>query len=64
MNIAPSFITQVLNDAGQLASGALVYFYESKTSPVVCNAYGRATIFGQGVYSVMITAADGTSMMR
>ena len=80
MNIAPSLITQVLNDAGQLASGALIYFYESKTNvpktvymdcdgtiewtnPVVCNAYGRATIFGQGVYSVMITAANGTSIM-
>lgn len=80
MNIAPALITQVLTDAGQLASGALIYFYESKTNvpktvymdcngntawtnPVVCDAYGRATIFGQGVYSVMITAADGTSIM-
>lgn len=80
MNVTPSIITQILTDAGQLASGALIYFYESKTNvpktvymdcdgntawtnPVVCDAYGRATIFGQGVYSVMITAADGTSIM-
>lgn len=80
MNIAPALITQILTDAGQLASGALIYFYETRTAvpkavymdcdgttawtnPVVCDAYGRATIFGRGVYSVMITAADGTSIM-